>query len=97
MNRARSLRRREASSFLAHASMFKCHPANLTVPPLRLNRIINCAQKLHPSQRQWFPFVVCLQVRKGGARGGLSRAAAALPRNWRGQACIIHAAAAAAD
>ncbi|PRW60442.1 40S ribosomal S2-4 [Chlorella sorokiniana] len=27
----------------------------------RLNRIINCAQQLNPSQRQWFPFVVCLQ------------------------------------
>lgn len=34
-----------------------CHCARC-----RLNRIINCAQKLHPSQRQWFPFVVCLQV-----------------------------------
>ena len=38
-------------------------PCPLHRPCARLNRIINCAQKLHPSQRQWLPFVVCLEAR----------------------------------
>lgn len=29
----------------------------------RLNRVINCAQRLRPAQAQWLPFVTCLAGR----------------------------------
>ena len=27
-----------------------------------MDRVINCAQRLHPRQAEWFPFVRCLEA-----------------------------------
>lgn len=47
-----------------------------------MDRVINCAQSLHPRQGEWFPFVRCLEAAWPALAAAAPQCAAAAKLEW---------------